>query len=93
MRLRKILRTEKDWGKGFTSNNGRFCLVGACGMARSNYSECDKAIRKLEEVITRKFPERAETQFSSVHDRVINFNDHPDTTFEEVCQVIEEAGV
>lgn len=96
MKLRDILKTEKDWTKGYfaRAEDGEkveiddtsatcYCLIGA--MDKANLRSFSEAMC---ESVKKLFPER--TQHG--HPIVI-FNDHPETTFDDVCKVIELAGV
>jgi hypothetical protein len=90
MKLRDILKTEKEWTKGHYARNKedepvsiydvdacKFCLIGAYHRSNASLSSIVAAISKL-------FPDRG---------YVTEFNDHRETTFDDVCKVIELAGV
>jgi len=88
------------WYKGFYGDDeGNFCAVGhlrnAFGwddeagfreIGRDTLSEFHAQIRLLNEVSQEMFPER------SGHN-IVNFNDHPQTTEDEILSVFEKAAV
>ena len=102
-RLSSILTGPGKWCKGSSAkdqNNNttlsrsdsacKFCIGGAISRMSSGYddecfvrNEIRKSIRKL-------FPGRG----GQMHDviEIEAFNDHPDTTFEDVMKVIEDSG-
>lgn len=91
-KLREVLRTKANWCKGTTRiKDGRCCLVGACGEATLplESEEYSMVLGKLQTAVKQLFPDRTVTCLSTI----AGFNDHSDTTFEDVCRVIEEAGV
>lgn len=94
-KLREVLRTEADWCKGATHDGTRCCLVGACEeatkyiFAGNGYLEFVALCDKLRAAICDLYPDRADVDEVFIPD----FNDHPDTTFDDVCKVIEKAGV
>ena len=73
-----------------------FCLEGALMyVLNRNISVCRRSEQfgKLKKAILELFPERARTPENLPNCAVFAFNDHPDTTFEDVRKVVELAGV
>ena len=97
-RAKEILM-EKPWGKGAHRNQkGELCMAGAhleayagrClkGMEFLDYAmrmgECNpEQFSYLNRAATRLFPERGE--------RTASVNDHPETTFQDVMAVFDDA--
>jgi hypothetical protein len=92
--------TRVGWTKNaFTDHAGRHCLQGALYDAhqigpvgehpvwRPVTAELGADVRLVNEVIQDQFPERAGGIGAS------RFNDHPDTTLEDVILVMEKAAV
>lgn len=109
MKLRDILKTEKDWTKEAYARDGEGapldwdddvatccrCLLGAClyveevvpyHIARHIPDKREPII----EAIKKLFPERLSNPNLA---QIPQFNDHPETTFDDICKVIELAGV
>lgn len=96
MKLRDVLKTEEQWTKGAFARNANgepvdtdsgvcFCISGAilkCFPFSDTYS-------KICDVIKQNYRHR----IGYPTDVVTYFNDHPETTFDDVCKVIELAGV
>ncbi len=100
--IREAIRViaEVGWTKdAFADEQGRHCLQGAlyeahglCPFDQRQVGvpvrgEMASDLRLVNEVVTAQFPERA----ASIG--VSRFNDHPDTTLEEVIQVLEKAAL
>lgn len=92
----ELLSDESKWCKGYWAKlaNGSsctspddnaccFCLIGATNFVYSDWDAREAALERLYEAAG-----RAAGGMSAMA-----FNDHPDTTFEMVRRVIEEAGV
>ncbi|MDP9387867.1 MAG: hypothetical protein M3Q48_08040 [Actinomycetota bacterium] len=90
----------RGWTKGvFTDLSGRHCLQGAlyeahgvCPLRRGSVvgplpSELAADVRLVNEVVEANYPER----FGGVG--VSRFNDHPETTVDDVVLVLEKAAV
>ena len=73
--------TKETWTKYFLHSNYRRCLAGWL-LSRSIFDM--SSVRAAIDVL---YPERMET------DGIIGFNDHPDTTFEDVLRVLKVADV
>lgn len=94
-KMRDLLRTEEDWCKGHYFHGCKMCLLGASRKLSDLSEDTPFVFRgdtehysrtsKLSAAIRKLFPKRPSA--------VSSFNDHPNTTFEDVCQVIKEAGV
>lgn len=87
----------------FTSNDdeGRHCALGAVGRATIEAGPLSHSVPAsladlVGEVVKEQYPDRLphmqEYRGSSFH-CVVRFNDHPDTTAEEVALVLEKAAV
>ncbi len=96
--IRVLSRT--GWTKdAFTDDSGRHCLQGALyeayglcaldsrGVGVRLSRELAEDVRLVNDVIEAQFPER----FGGIG--VSRFNDHPDTTIEDVVRVMEKAAV
>ncbi len=92
--------TSKGWAKDtFTDGAGRHCLQGALfeahgflsmdtrNVGRPVAGELAADIRLVNEVVRDQFPERVGGVGIS------RFNDHPETTMEDVLRVMEKAAV
>ena len=81
------------WTKhAFTDDNGQHCLQGALydayGLCPSRVTgELAADVRLLNQTIEEQYPER----FGAVG--ISRFNDHPETTLEDVIRVLEKAAV
>lgn len=77
----------------------QYCMMGAvrtCTGIKNDVDETNLAYyRKLAEVIHAKFPARKGigTYADTTEQIIIDFNDHEDTTYEDVRSVLLEAGV
>lgn len=63
-----------------------FCMYGAakaCGMDVVPFSD------KLAALIRARYPQRMDDEY----DAIVSFNDHPDTTYEEVIAILKEVGL
>ena len=81
---------EKGWIKGRYHMDESSCLLGAAMMERAVYwFSCGLTANNtlIVSIIESQYPDRIE--FGVVPD----FNDHPDTTFEDVEKVLEKAAV
>ena len=85
--------TAENWGQGFIESGRRACLVGharklywhlGAGREKSIYQPLSEAILVL-------FPDRIHNAFPAA--LVGDFNDHPDTTVEDVRRVCKLADV
>lgn len=98
MKLRDILKTEKDWTKGYYARNSEglkvlpdsgeavcYCISGAICASGTGYASTEMVTNAIKAL----FPERVHPEGHAVPE----FNDHPETTFDDVCKVIELAGV
>lgn len=81
------------WGRDASGTEARdarlacsFCLVGAICQTYDSPTEIDAALKKLREIIARRY--RGEGAPS-----VVLFNDHPDTTHADILSVLDEAGL
>lgn len=87
MRTFKWAKYPNQWeshSKG--SKSDRFCLIA--GMWKSGQYYCD-TLHKIRDAIQKLFPNRATPQFANI----VKFNDHPDTTVDDVNKVCEMAGL
>jgi hypothetical protein len=104
-RMLDLLSDESRWLKGDYADRElkKFCLVGAYGkLTRKNpfYSEYTgfrtSYLGRCLRVIREQFPDRLypEEDYVAGHydigDMIISFNDHEDTTFEDVRLVMEK---
>jgi galactitol-specific phosphotransferase system IIB component len=80
--------SRRGWVKGYIEDaQGRVCLLGAL-------SHCSGGIGAstiVEKVIVEQYPERYDAAVYMNH--VARFNDHPDTTLEDVVMVMEKAAL
>lgn len=87
----EVLKTV-GWGKGlYVSSDGKRCLMGAISRASITQpmSNVRRTLTNIEDIILEQFPER----FISLGAITPNFNDHPDTTLEDVILVLEKAAI
>lgn len=88
--FRKALEgwTEDQWIKGDATRTVGARITGMCLIGRISVmcpGQIAKADPILRPLVKEQFPGRAHGP--------VDFNDHPDTTFEDVCQVLEKAAV
>lgn len=101
MKIKELLKSEENWTKGEAARDKygdrvsessdravSFCLVGAFWKCYPDGD--DEAKRKLANVILEKHPDRA-IPCLMPSNVIIDFNDHDNTTFEEVRAVVEAA--
>lgn len=99
MKIRDILKSRSNWTRFvlartntgvlasvFASDACSFCLSGALQRAYPEATAAINAERKLKEAIKHLFPSRPCESISA-------FNDCSSTTFEDVCRVVDWAGV
>ncbi len=92
--------SRKGWAKDtFTDGTGRHCLQGALyeahgvcpldsrNVGRAVTGELAADVRLVNEVIRDQFPERVGAVGIS------RFNDHPETTLDDVIRVMEKAAI
>jgi hypothetical protein len=95
MKPSELLSDESKWTKGaIARDNGQPCPFNIgecwCAIGAALYCDIDEVERaRLDEVAKALFPDRVIGIFAMV----ANFNDHPDTTFEDVRRVLIEAGL
>lgn len=70
----------RELSKDFT----RMCMLGACVKCGLEEGEC---IQKLRPIVNKHFPTRWNDY------KMSDFNDHEDTTLEDVLLVLKEAGL
>ena len=89
MKVLDVLTDESRWVKSdFGCPGSPRCLGGAMteiGVALPGWTRMEEAIEAL-------FPERCRDDPTSVF-RIVDFNNHPDTTFEDVRRVVKFADV
>ena len=83
---------ESEWTKGklFTPARKRHCLLAHISILHSQPTSLQihrQMYDALTLVITELFPERTQYGIGNIS----YFNDHPRTTYSDVCKVIEEA--
>ena len=87
---REALRVlaERGWCKGrLESSDGRRCLVGAAAAGVVGHQiDWMEVLGNIRAVAQEQFPERRAVG-------VVDFNDHPDTTLEDVIAVLEKAAI
>lgn len=69
-------------------DNGSNCMMTAVTFARAMLPQ--RTLAALANVITEQYPERTRADAYSPRDRIVFFNDHADTTFEDVERVFEK---
>lgn len=72
------------------------CMQGACNLITEDIAEIGwlfgvSAAWLMQDVIENLYPDRRGEADPSPWKAVVNFNDHPDTTFEDVLLVIKHA--
>lgn len=92
----EVLRT-KGWTKGNYSESGKHCAIGALAVAMNEGSNLDIFSYGLVEksplaiqvgkIAKEQFPDRTSKGYVTV------FNDHEDTTLDDVIMVFEKAAV
>lgn len=77
--------TAANWYKGGLHNqqHTKWCVLGHMTDEEARYVY----VEPMSKVIRELFPERVDLRFTSV---IVGFNDHPDTTFDQLMKVIEE---
>lgn len=81
------------WWRGFgsgSSGGGKYCYLTALGW--ESVDELEEARDRAEKIIREQFPERCVEGAGSVF-TVTDFNDHPDTTLDDVLLVLEKAAI
>ena len=103
--LREVItRLPGHWYKGgYGDGKGNYCGVGHLSEygynVGSSQEEMNEAFKLMNEVAFEQYPERATyvinfgSDVQEVAKSFANFNDHPDTTEEEVIAVMEKAAV
>lgn len=98
----KVLKAfeKHGWTQGRISDDeGRVCMQGACIKGQVAYRSLASVIV---EVIKEQFPDRYDTRLAGIEQHslnalpgtvIVNFNDHPETKFEDVQLVLEKTSV
>lgn len=90
---RAVLRNGQGWTKGTLDNgSGSYCLVGACYEIEAFYNGAFTTfdvVVPIEAVVLEQYPDRVRGMMAPV----VNFNDHPDTTWADVDRVLDKAAV
>ena len=100
MKPSELLSDASKWTKGYYARNEHggleparspvatcFCIFGA--LLRCYNGLPGERTQKVAKIILKRFPERVAHEDSTLP----GFNDHPDTTYEEVISVLKEAGL
>lgn len=74
---------ERGWTKGTLEDANGVCIIGACLHAYRFFE-----LSPIRDVVEEQYPERVKRPGFSP---VAAFNDHPDTTLEDVILVLEKA--
>lgn len=83
MKILDVLTDEKKWLKNKWNNlAGGYCLMGALAQTDQHYGVAHEALR---EAIVTLYPGRG--------DSCVSFNNHPDTTFDDIKRVCKFADV
>lgn len=96
------------WAKGAYNIGNTHCLVGALRKAavgtsstidilrKTGEASCAPKLRSIDEatvrvatVLSEQYPDRFDPNFNTIP----HFNDHPDTTFEDVERVLSKAAI
>ena len=101
MKPSELLSSPEKWGKGHYAKTIKglvtttgdkdaycFCLVGSFIRCFPDV-DAHEGVKVLVPAIEKRFPER----LTRPTDVVVQFNDHPDTTYEEVISVLKEANL
>ena len=100
-----ILDGGRVWRKGTLHHNDRVCTLGALqaanygmdALANANvgYPENDDPdLLELEHVIKEQFPKRVKGVWHETPVEIVaEFNDHRDTTYDDVALVLEKASI
>lgn len=88
METSKILKKariliHKGWTKGVSQRGNNFCAYGAC-----SYAAWDKQKQRYDALKLLNFVVSDDEVLSR---NVVTFNDHPDTTFEDIALVFDFA--
>lgn len=84
-------RVADGWGRGALLDQGRYCLIGACGVRRAQedeFSATQEALRLLCEALP---PDSRPWERGSYAGGLTGFNDDPTTTVEAVEAVLDRA--
>jgi hypothetical protein len=82
------------WHKGsLTDNNDNWCGIGHVLVEAESVDEATEARKFMDAVASEQFPERAVVLEGGVKGTFAMFNDHSDTTEDEVVAVMEKAAV
>lgn len=85
-KLAEVLTDETKWVTGllYGAEVGQVCLIGAACLVTENNDEEDELLRIMGDVIEERFSDRWS------RDGIGNFNDDPQTTFEDIQWVCSE---
>ena len=103
MKPSELLSGPEKWTKGFYAKDKNlkhvshisedafcFCIIGAimhCDPERADHAH--DASKVMDKIVEKRFSQR----LNRATDIVVQFNDHPDTKYEEVISVLQEAGL
>lgn len=91
MKVLDVLTNEKKWLKnGWSDGYDKFCVMGAINKTDQSY---DDAANALHEAILVLYPERMAQWKDGCSRCCVYFNNHPDTTFEDIQRVVKFADV
>jgi len=104
MSLLNILSSPDAWTKHASARNAedvivqldnpnavKFCLTGALRHYQRDFDIKTNLWDNIKGIILNRFPERLDAFAGELESAITDFNDHPDTTFEEVVSVVQEA--
>ena len=94
---RSLIRDQSSWVQGRYSNRDRLCLVAALSITAGSldFQMPNRKERRLARLLAARLPENAPAlarlRFFSARQRLILFNDSPQTTHADVLAVLDRA--
>lgn len=76
----------KKWIKGRLALGDHYCIMGANAYCEPSMVDFRKTSDILDKVIIEQYPERVNGKL----DTIPNFNDHPDTNWDDIRAVLEK---
>ena len=86
-----LISEQERWGKGEWYRDGCMCIEGALAKASDIEPYEVRNDDPIVELILKSIPEDFAGGFDWRFNTLVNFNDHPDTTHEDVMKLFERA--
>lgn len=93
VKLLDVIPDHIHWCKGHYKDENGYCILG--GLRKIQFDgprnlHLHKAVRHINTIINRLYPDRTRS-YIIASDNIIFFNDHEDTSYDDVRRVIQEA--